>query len=70
MTKQRATCIKKMFKKRSDEIKEKIELIPKSEKIRIAMLHAKIGKYECVICYDFKKGEFKNIKVIEETIEL
>lgn len=52
------------------ELEEKLKLVPKKERIRVVVMYAKLGKYECVIFYDFKKGAFTQIKVIEETIEL
>lgn len=70
MTIQRKTHIKTQFKKALKSLTEKLELIPKKERIRVVAMRTKLGKYDCIIFYDFKKSAFTQINVIEETIEL
>jgi hypothetical protein len=70
MSPQRKGQIKAKFKKSYSDLVEKLKLIPNSDKIRIVCMNAKLGKNECIICYDFKKEKFTQIKVIEEIIEL
>lgn len=70
MTHQRKTRIKTLFKKSYAELVEKLKSMTNCEKVRVITILVKLGKYDCVICYDFKKESFTKIKVIEETIEL
>jgi hypothetical protein len=59
-----------MFKRHYWLLIEKLKLIPNTDKIRIVCMHIRLGKYDCVVCYDFKKEKFTQIQVIEEIIEL
>lgn len=70
MTSQRKTWIKKFFGACIKDLNDKLKLVPKKDRIRIMTMCVKLGKYECIVFYDFKKERFTQIKVIEETIEL